>query len=101
MIILFSFVFLIILVLFILEKDKINILKRLSLTFIISGSFIIVLGIIFNIIMKKSITYINIGNGINIVVYKFIIMGIIFYVCSLISYLGYYLIKKVYMSRIA
>ena len=55
MIILFIIIFVIIALLFALEKNKINILKRLGDTFIISGSFIIVIGLIFKFIIKSNI----------------------------------------------
>lgn len=95
MIILLICVLIIVVLLFILERDKINVLKLLGITFIITGSFMIVFGILFKIIIKSNITFINISSGINFIVYKFMIISIIFYVCGIISYIGYYLLKKV------
>lgn len=55
----------------------------------------IVFGILLKIIIKSNVTFINVSSGINFIVYKFMIIGIIFYVCGIISYIGYYLLKKV------
>ena len=90
MIILFIIIFVIIALLFVLEKNKINILRRLGDTFIISGSFIIVIGLIF----KFNIYFINISNVINVIFNQFLVISMVFYICGIISYLGYYLIIK-------
>ena len=92
MIILFIIIFVIIVLLFVLEKNKINILRRLGDTFIISGSFIIVIGLIFKFIIKSN--FINISNVINVIFNQFLVISIVFYICGIISYLGYYLIIK-------
>lgn len=92
MIILFIIIFVIIALLFVLEKNKINILRRLGYTFIISGSFIIVIGLIFKFIIKSN--FINISNVINVMFNQFLVISIVFYICGIISYLGYYLIIK-------
>ena len=91
MIILFIIIFVIIALLFVLEKNKINILRRLGDTFIISGSFIIVIGLIFKFIIKSNI---NISNVINVIFNQFLVISMVFYICGIISYLGYYLIIK-------
>ena len=80
--------------LFVLEKNKINILRRLGDTFIISGSFIIVIGLIFKFIIKSNIYFINISNVINVIFNQFLVISMVFYICGIISYLGYYLIIK-------
>ena len=92
MIILFIIIFFIIALLFVLEKNKINILRRLGDTFIISGSFIIVIGLIFKFIIKSN--FINISNVINVMFNQFLVISMVFYICGIISYLGYYLIIK-------
>ena len=92
MIILFIIIFVIIVLLFVLEKNKINILRRLGYTFIISGSFIIVIGLIFKFIIKSN--FINISNVINVIFNQFLVISMVFYICGIISYLGYYLIIK-------
>lgn len=97
MIILFIIIFVIIALLFVLEKNKINILRRLGDTFIISGSFIIVIGLIFKFIIKSNIYFINISNVINVInviFNQFLVISMVFYICGIISYLGYYLIIK-------
>ena len=93
-IILFIIIFVIIALLFVLEKNKINILRRLGDTFIISGSFIIVIGLIFKFIIKSNIYFINISNVINVIFNQFLVISMVFYICGIISYLGYYLIIK-------
>ena len=95
MIILFIIIFVIIALLFVLEKNKINILRRLGDTFIISGSFIIVIGLIFKFIIKSNIYFINISNVINVIFNQFLVISMVFYICGIISYLGYYLIIKI------
>ena len=92
MIILFIIIFVIIALLFVLEKNKINILRRLGDTFIISGSFIIVIGLIFKFIIKSNIYFIS--NVINVIFNQFLVISMVFYICGIISYLGYYLIIK-------
>lgn len=92
MIFLFIIIFVIIVLLFVLEKNKINILRRLGYTFIISGSFIIVIGLIFKFIIKSN--FINISNVINVIFNQFLVISMVFYICGIISYLGYYLIIK-------
>ena len=91
MIILFIIIFVIIALLFVLEKNKINILRRLGDTFIISGGFIIVIGLIFKFIIKSNIYFINISN---VIFNQFLVISMVFYICGIISYLGYYLIIK-------
>lgn len=95
MLILLCSILIMIVLLFILEKDKINVLYKLSYTFIISGSFIIIIGLLFKIIVRNNITIINIGEATNIIFTRFVVVAIVFYICSIISYLGYHLIKKV------
>lgn len=95
MIIFLIIVLIIVVLLFMFEKDKINILKHLGITFVVTGSFMVVFGILFKIIIRSNITFMNISNGINFIVYRFMIISIIFYVCGIISYVGYKLLKKV------
>lgn len=95
MLILLCSILIMIVLLFILEKDKINVLYKLSYAFIISGSFIIIIGLLFKIIVRNNITIINIGEATNIIFTRFVVVAIVFYICSIISYLGYRLIKKV------
>lgn len=94
MIILFILTIIIIILLFIFEKDKINVLNKLSYTFVISGSIIIIIGLITKVIIKNNITFINVLEATNKIVSMFTIVSIIFYICSLISYIGYYFLKK-------
>lgn len=96
MFILFLFVLLTVILLVILERNKINILKKLEFTFIISGSLMVLIGLLFKIIVKMNITFINIKAATEAIVYQFMIIGIIFYVCGIISYIGYEIIRKVY-----
>ena len=77
MIIFLIIVLIIVVLLFMFEKDKINILKHLGITFVVTGSFMVVFGILFKIIIRSNI------------------ISIIFYVCGIISYVGYKLLKKV------
>ena len=67
----------IIALLFVLEKNKINILRRLGDTFIISGSFIIVIGLIFKFIIKSNIYFINISNVINVIFNQFLVISMV------------------------
>lgn len=94
LLILFCLTLIFIILLFILEKDKINVLYKLCYTFIISGSFIVIIGLLFKFIVKSNISFINIGEATNGIVSVFMIVSIIFYICGFVSYIGYYLIKK-------
>lgn len=94
MFLLFILVVVIIILLFLFEKDKINVLKKLFITFIISGSFIFIFGLLFKLFISFSVNYINISGVINIIFREFVIISIIFYVCGIISYIGYFLMKK-------
>lgn len=94
MFLLFILVVVIIILLFLFEKDKINVLKKLFITFIISGSFIFIFGLLFKLFISFSVNSINISGVINIIFREFVIISIIFYVCGIISYIGYFLLKK-------
>ena len=61
---------------------------------LISGGFIIVIGLIFKFIIKSNIYFINISNVINVIFNQFLVISMVFYICGIISYLGYYLIIK-------
>ena len=62
---------------------------------VLIGSFIIIIGLLFKIVVRNNITIINIGKVTNIIFTRFVVVAIVFYICSIISYLGYRLIKKV------
>ena len=68
LLILFCLTLIFIILLFILEKDKINVLYKLCYTFIISGSFIVIIGLLFKFIVKSNISFINIGEATNSIV---------------------------------
>ncbi len=95
LLILFILILIILVAVLLLEENKINVLYKIYYTFIISGSLILIIGILMKYIIKNNINFININNAINIILNRFIIVSIIFYICGVISYIGYYLIKKI------
>ena len=43
---------------------------------------------------SSNIYFINISNFINVIFNQFLVVSMVFYICGIISYLGYYLIIK-------
>ena len=50
--------------------------------------------VLFKFIIKSNIYFINISDVLNVVFNQFLVISMVFYLCGIISYLGYYLIIK-------
>ena len=94
MYILIFLILLIIIILALIIKDKVLLFKTYSLTFFISGIFMILISFIIKYLIKRNITFININKISNIITNKFIYISLIFIVLSIILYLISFIYKK-------
>lgn len=85
---------LIIIILALIIKNKVLLFKTYSLTFFISGIFMILISFIIKYLIKRNITFININKISNIITNKFIYISLIFIVLSIILYLISFIYKK-------
>ena len=79
--------------LFIIIKDKISILKIISIITMSSGILITILGYILKVLIKTSIYYINLSKATSIIVNNFLIISLIFIISGIISYIMYKILK--------
>lgn len=94
MYILIFLILLIIIILALIIKDKVLLFKTYSLTFVLSGIFMILISFIIKYLIKRNITFININKISNIITNKFIYISLIFIVLSIILYLISFIYKK-------
>lgn len=94
MYILIFLILLIIIILALIIKTKVLLFKTYSLTFFISGIFMILISFIIKYLVKRNITFININKISNIITNKFIYISLIFIVLSIILYLISFIYKK-------
>ncbi len=94
MYILIFLILLIIIILALIIKNKVLLFKTYSLTFFISGIFMILISFIIKYLIKRNITFININKISNIITNKFIYISLIFIVLSIILYLISFIYKK-------
>ena len=94
MYILIFLILLIIIILALIIKNKVLLFKTYSLTFFISGIFMILISFIIKYLIKRNITFININKMSNIITNKFIYISLIFIVLSIILYLISFIYKK-------
>ncbi len=94
MYILIFLILLIIIILALIIKNKVLLFKTYSLTFFISGIFMILISFIIKYLVKRNITFININKISNIITNKFIYISLIFIVLSIILYLISFIYKK-------
>lgn len=94
MYVLIFLIFLIIIILALIIKNKVLLFKTYSLTFFISGIFMILISFIIKYLIKRNITFININKISNIITNKFIYISLIFIVLSIILYLISFIYKK-------
>ncbi len=92
--ILIFLILLIIIILALIIKNKVLLFKTYSLTFFISGIFMILISFIIKYLVKRNITFININKISNIITNKFIYISLIFIVLSIILYLISFIYKK-------
>lgn len=94
MYILIFLILLIIIILALIIKNKVLLFKTYSLTFFISGIFMILISFIIKYLIKRNITFININKISNIITNKFIYISLIFILLSIILYLISFIYKK-------
>ncbi len=94
MYVLIFLILLIIIILALIIKNKVLLFKTYSLTFFISGIFMILISFIIKYLIKRNITFININKISNIITNKFIYISLIFIVLSIILYLISFIYKK-------
>lgn len=94
MYVLIFLILLIIIILALIIKNKVLLFKTYSLTFFISGIFMILISFIIKCLIKRNITFININKISNIITNKFIYISLIFIVLSIILYLISFIYKK-------
>lgn len=94
MYILIFLILLIIIILALIIKNKVLLFKTYSLTFFISGIFMILISFIIKYLVKRNITFININKISNIITNNFIYISLIFIVLSIILYLISFIYKK-------
>ena len=77
MYVLIFLILLIIIILALIIKNKVLLFKTYSLTFFISGIFMILISFIIKYLVKRNITFININKISNIITNKFIYISLI------------------------
>lgn len=94
MYIIYLLIIILLVLLFIIIKDKISILKIISIITISSGILITILGYILKVLIKTSIYYINLSKATSIIVNNFLIISLIFIISGVISYIMYKILKQ-------
>ena len=93
MYIIYLLIIILLVLLFIIIKDKISILKIISIITMSSGILITILGYTLKILIKTSIYYINLSKATSIIVNNFLIISLIFIISGIISYIMYKILK--------
>lgn len=99
MLYLYSLIIIIPIFIFILQKNKINILKILSFSSFISGLLTIILGYITKIFIIKKVSYINLSHISSSIFNKFLTQGLFMITISLICLIIYELIIYIYRKK--
>ena len=94
MCIIYLLIIILLVLLFIIIKDKISILKIISIITMSSGILITILGYILKVLIKTSIYYINLSKATSIIVNNFLIISLIFIISGIISYIMYKILKQ-------
>ena len=94
MYIIYLLIIILLVLLFIIIKDKISILKIISIITMSSGILITILGYILKVLIKTSIYYINLSKATSIIVNNFLIISLIFIISGIISYIMYKILKQ-------
>lgn len=93
MYIVYLLVILLMVLLFILVKDKISILKIIGITLISSGVLITLLAVAIKVLIKTTIYYINLSKATSIILSNFLIISTIFILSGLFSYIMYKILR--------
>ena len=93
MYIVYLLIILLMVLLFILVKDKISILKIIGITLISSGVLITLLAVAIKVLIKTTIYYINLSKATSIILSNFLIISTIFILSGLFSYIMYKILR--------
>lgn len=93
MYIVYLLIILLMVLLFILVKDKISILKIIGITLISSGVLITLLAVAIKVLIKTTIYYINLSKVTSIILSNFLIISTIFILSGLFSYIMYKILR--------
>ncbi len=93
MYIVYLLIILLMVLLFILVKDKISILKIIGITLISSGVLITLLAVAIKALIKTTIYYINLSKVTSIILSNFLIISTIFILSGLFSYIMYKILR--------
>lgn len=93
MYIVYLLIILLMVLLFILVEDKISILKIIGITLISSGVLITLLAVAIKVLIKTTIYYINLSKVTSIILSNFLIIGTIFILSGLFSYIMYKILR--------
>lgn len=93
MYIVYLLIILLMVLLFILVKDKISILKIIGITLISSGVLTTLLAVAIKVLIKTTIYYINLSKVTSIILSNFLIISIIFILSGLFSYIMYKILR--------
>ena len=99
MLYLYSLIIIIPIFIFILQKNKLNVLRILSFSSFISGLLTIILGYFTKIFIIKKISYINLSHISSSIFNKFLTQGLFMITISLICLIIYELIIYIYRKK--
>ena len=100
MYIVYLLIILLMVLLFILVKDKISILKIIGIVLIYSGILIMLLAVAIKVVIKTTIYYINLSKVTSIILSDFLIISITFILSGLFSYIMYKILRPKEMIKV-
>lgn len=100
MYIVYLLIILLMVLLFIIVKDKISILKIIGIVLIYSGILIMLLAVAIKVLIKTTIYYINLSKVTSIILSDFLIISITFILSGLFSYIMYKILKPKEMIKV-
>lgn len=100
MYIVYLLIILLMVLLFIIVKDKISILKIIGIVLIYSGILIMLLAVAIKVLIKTAIYYINLSKVTSIILSDFLIISITFILSGLFSYIMYKILRPKEMIKV-
>lgn len=100
MYIVYLLIILLMVLLFIIVKDKISILKIIGIVLIYSGILIMLLAVAIKVVIKTTIYYINLSKVTSIILSDFLIISITFILSGLFSYIMYKILRPKEMIKV-
>lgn len=100
MYIVYLLIILLMVLLFIIVKDKISILKIIGIVLIYSGILIMLLAVAIKLLIKTTIYYINLSKVTSIILSDFLIISITFILSGLFSYIMYKILRPKEMIKV-